>query len=590
MKARALFAAPSIGSITASSGDLQILRSADPLDNHLDTIVHSFVDGCRNHPDRALLQVPVGLSWRCYTWFEIGRMVDEVAQRLLDEGVAGSVIMLSGPSLSHLVLSLAAQSVGLPVVPISPAYSLKASSPHRLQAMVSMVQPEVVFAESAEFLPAVRALAARINLSADTVDGMTALSAFTTPATIAVDEARQRVHGGTVAKIMFTSGSTGMPKGVVNTHSMLAANQQQLRQIWPFIAHEPPVLLDWLPWSHTFGGNHNLNLVLTNGGTYWLDDGTPDRIDRTVANLNMARPNVYFNVPLGYSRLIERLEREPSAARVFFSSARMACCAAAAMEQSVWHRLLTLVKSFDSPTVLTSSWGLTETSPACTSAHFESDNPRNIGVPLPGVEVALRKSGDGIGKAELWVRGPNVATRYLTIDGERSAVDDQGWLRTGDAATLVEAGNPSGGLSFDGRLAEDFKLSSGTFVNAAVVRSRLLEAGAGVIRHVVLCGQDTDSVSAIIWLEPDCPPSDVIRSKLSGILATVAIGAGSSQRVARVVVATTPPDLGSGEITDKGYVNGARVRAQRQELVELVLRGEAPQVIHAPWAVGPGDG
>jgi len=363
---------------------------------------------------------------------------------------------------------------------------------------------------------------------------------------------------------------------VLNPHGQMVANQQQLRQVWPFLLDEPPVLLDWLPWSHTFGGNHNLGLVLRNGGSIWIDDGTPvpGLIERTVRNLEDVQPTIYFNVPAGYSGLLPLLERDPATAARFFAHLRLAFFAAAALPQQLWDRMVRLGAEHGSSMQMTTSWGLTETAPAATTAHFAVSRSDCIGVPLPGVELKLIPTGT---KTEVRLRGPNVTPGYYgREDLTAAAFDEEGFLCTGDSVELVDEADPGQGLLFRGRIAEDFKLATGTFVSVGTLRPALLSAGQGLLHDAVLTGHDGDQVGALVWLAgdhahrpgPDGRPDADLRRELEDCLARLAAGGGgSSQRVDRVMVLVEPPALDAGEITDKGYVNQRAVRERRADQV-----------------------
>jgi feruloyl-CoA synthase len=366
---------------------------------------------------------------------------------------------------------------------------------------------------------------------------------------------------------------------------MLMANQQQIRQVWPFLADEPPVLLDWLPWSHTFGGNHDTNMVLANGGTLWIDDGrpTPALIGRTVRNLADARPTVYFNVPAGYATLLPRLERDREAARAFLDRLRLGFFAAAALPQELWDRIEKLAADHGSRMRMTTSWGLTETAPAATSAHFPIPRSDVLGVPLPGVELALVPVGE---KVEVRVRGANVTPGYLgRPDLTEAAFDEEGFFRTGDAVALADPDDVAAGLLFRGRTAEDFKLATGTFVSVGTLRPRLLSAARGLLTDAVICGEDGDRVTALVWLHPDaagrCDPDGVpepsLREELVATMRRLAAeGGGSSQLVDRLALLREPAALDAGEITDKGYVNQRAVRERRADLVALLSAEPVP--------------
>jgi feruloyl-CoA synthase len=391
----------------------------------------------------------------------------------------------------------------------------------------------------------------------------------------------------TVVKILFTSGSTGHPKGVLTTNRMLCANQQMMRQVWPFLAEEPPVLLDWLPWSHTFGGSHNLDMVLANGGSLWIDDGrpAPGLLERTLRNLRDVSPTIYFNVPAGYGALVPALEQDLELAERFFARLRLVFFAAAALPQRLWDRIEQLAARFGGRAQMTTSWGATETAPAATSAHFTSDRSDCIGVPLPGVELKLNPVG---GKLEIRVKGPNVTPGYQRRpDLTAAAFDDEGYYRTGDAARLIDEATPESGLRFDGRIAEDFKLSTGTWVSVGTLRPALLSAAEGLLQDAVLAGHDADYVAALGWLnlaharrladagdEADAQAlarDPAVRNALSTALGRLNHGAGSSQQIARLLLAEQPPSLDAGEITDKGYINQRATLERRRILVERVL-------------------
>jgi feruloyl-CoA synthase len=579
------FAPPRIEAEQRPDGRL-LIRSAEPLLEHPVSVVHSFRAHSEAHPDRLLVaERGADGEWARSSWGEVRAQADRLAQGLLDRGLADRPVMiLSGNSRLHLTVTLAAMTVGAPVVPASVAYSLQSTDHAKLKAMADLIDPALVVAEDVSFARAVAALGDRcVVLSRD---GDLTPEAFGAAPTDEVDRRCAALERTDVAKILFTSGSTGRPKGVLSTHGQMAANQQQIRQVWPFLEDEPPVLLDWLPWSHVFGGNHNLNLVLTHGGSLWIDDGrpAPALIGRTARNLLDVRPTLYFNVPAGYAALLPGLEDNAELARAFLQRLRLGFFAAAALPQQLWDRLEKLSVEHGGRMRMTTSWGLTETAPAATTAHFPITRSDILGVPLPGVEVALVPVGE---KTEIRVKGPNVTPGYhRRPDLTEAAFDEEGFFRTGDAVTLADPNDPAAGLLFRGRIGEDFKLATGTFVSVGTLRPKLLSASQGLLSDAVICGQDGDCVTALVWLSPahaglthpDGVPKESLRSELVATMQRLAAaGGGSSQRVERLLILTEPGQLDAGEITDKGYINQAAVRDRRADLVNRLSAEPLPR-------------
>jgi feruloyl-CoA synthase len=347
-----------------------------------------------------------------------------------------------------------------------------------------------------------------------------------------------------------------------------------MRQVWPFLAGTPLTLVDWLPWSHTFGGNHNLNMVLGTGGTLYIDDGgpTPELFPASMRRLAGLSPNVYFNVPAGFELLAAELERDPEFAARFFARLRLMLSAGAPLREPLRRRILAVAKRVAGhPVCFTSSWGLTETSSAVTSAHLPTDEPAAIGVPLPGISLKLTPVGD---KWEMRVAGPTVMPHYLHAEVP-DTFDDEGYYRTGDAGLLIDHDDPGKGLTFDGRIAENFKLATGTWVHVGALRSELLSA-TDVLADVVITGHGRPSVGALAWLKPGVHDTAELRSKLAGDLAAVNGATGSSRRVERLLLMSEPPSRAAGELSDKGSLNQRRVLERRQDLVSLLYRDPAP--------------
>ncbi|WP_280454710.1 AMP-binding protein [Nocardia brasiliensis] len=568
-------------SVVSADGSIT-LASRQPLDDYPSSVLASFHHGSETHPHRKLVCERDTGGWKVCTWEQARRRVDRIAEGLLRRGVAGRpLIILSHNSIAQLLVTLAAYTIGSPVVPVSTAYSLQGRD--RLRGIVDIVDPAVVFAEDPRYAAAVREIGSgRLLLSPRTpAAGMTPLGRIERDPTPALAERLSSVVKETTAKIMFTSGSTAVPKGVINTHGMLSANQQQLRQLWPSITDDPPILLDWLPWSHTFGGNHNVNMVLVNGGTLWIDTGRPttDLIHATINNLLDVSPTIYFNVPAGYNFLIPILEHNPRAAEAFFARLRIAFFAAAAMPQQLCDRLQALAGRYDCAMRIATAWGMTETAPAATATAGALVRSDSIGAPLPGVDIKLVP---GAHKYEMWVRGPNVTPGYYRQPELTSATfDAAGYLRTGDAGRLIDPAQPALGLLFDGRIAEDFKLATGTFVSVGRLRAMLVDTGKGLVRDAVICGHDGNFVAAMVWLTPDhvgsCTadgvPDVLLHDALTGLLRQLAAhtGTGSAQRIERLLILTEPAALAAGEITDKGHINQRVVRERRCGLVDELL-------------------
>jgi feruloyl-CoA synthase len=552
-----------------------LLRSPRKLGGHARAVGEWLERWARETPGRTFLAERSGEDWKKIGYREALGLVRRVGQGLLERGLGAAtpVVILSDNSIDHALLALGAMHVGVPVAPVSPAYSLMSKDFAKLRAIFDLLRPGLVWtSDPVKFAPALAAVGAHSTLLAEL------LAAEASPA---VDAAFARVGPDTVAKILFTSGSTGAPKGVINTQRMLSVNQEQYALVWPFLEERPLVIVDWLPWNHTFGGNSNFCMMLRNGGTLHIDAGkpAPGLIEASARNLKEIAPTLYFNVPRGFDLLVPLLEKDAALRENFFRRLDLMVYAGAALPQNLWERMQALaLAERGSPLPLVSAWGSTETAPLATGVHYPVDRAGIIGLPVPGCELKLVPAA---GKLEVRVKGPNVTPGYYGRDDlTRAAFDAEGYYRIGDALKFADPDNPALGLAFDGRIAEDFKLSTGTWVHVGTTRVKLIAAGDPLIQDAVITGHGRSEVGALIFPNAAAVKAKglddaAIRERLRAAMRRLAAetGSGSSTHPVRALVMSEPPSIDANEITDKGYINQRAVLERRAALVEKLHAG-----------------
>ena len=547
-------------------------------------------------PDRIFLAQRDGIGpWRTITYSQALSSVRGIAAALLKRDLSPErpIACLTGNDLGQALLMLAAQYIGVPFAPISPAYSTISQDFGKLRHIVDLLNPGMIYATTTDHVG--RAIETVVPAHVEVVvAGATDFSRpqtlladlIATPVTSAVDAANAKVGPDTIAKFLFTSGSTGLPKAVINTQRMMCANQVMFAAVVPFMTAEPPVLVDWLPWSHTFGGNHNFNLVLFGGGSFYIDEGKPvaGAMEQTVRNLREIAPTVYFNVPRGFEALLPYLRADAKLAKTFFSRLKAMQYAGASLSQPVWDGLMQAsVDAVGERIHMMSGLGSTETAPGAITVVRPIDRAGTVGVPMPGVVVKLVPNA---GKLEARLKGPNITPGYWKNAAQTAAAfDDEGFYKLGDALKFADADDPSQGFVFDGRVAEDFKLSSGTWVSVGPLRADLTHHFAPLIRDAVIAGHDRSSLGVLLIPEIEaaralaglpttasaadvcCHP--VVVARFAELLAShAAKNTGGSTLVPRVALLFEALSIDLGEVTDKGSINQRAVIANRAAVID----------------------
>jgi len=596
---------PEVASETRADGTIIVWRE-DPLGAYPEKMTEPLVHWANVAPDRPWMAEREGDGWRTVTYGECLATMRRIGQALLDRGLSAErpLVILSGNDIEHALLCLGAQYAGVPSAAISPAYSLVSKDYAKLRDVAAQLTPGLVFAADG---PAFASAIAAVFPDTETVvtrgegpgrDATAFSDLAATEATEAVDRANAAVGPDTVAKFLFTSGTTGSPKAVIQTQRLMCANQAMIADAYAFVRDEPPVLVDWAPWNHTAAGNKCFNLALSNGGTYYIDGGkpTPAGIGETIRNLSEIAPTWYLNVPAGYEMLAKAMETDRRLRETFFSRLKIMVYAGAGMGQHVWDAVNRLSEeTVGARVLLTAGYGATETGPFALGSAEPQERPGNIGIPAQGVSLKLVPAGE---KLEARLRGPAITPGYWrNPELTAAAFDEEGFYRIGDAFRFAVPGDPARGFFFDGRVAENFKLATGTWVSVGALRARLVDDMAGLARDVVIAGENRDVLGALLvpfWpalrdlvpggqdlSEEELLAQAAVRAAVAERLSAHAAAAtGSATRVTRALFLDEEPSFDRGEITDKGSINQRAVLAHRAALVEA-LYGDDPRAIVA---------